>query len=48
VIRKQIIWRLAVNTTGYVYKLIDTPFGKLKLVASEKGLAAVLWEKDDP
>jgi methylated-DNA-[protein]-cysteine S-methyltransferase len=48
VIRKQIIWRLAVNTTGYVYKLIDTPFGQLKLVASEKGLAAVLWEKDDP
>jgi methylated-DNA-[protein]-cysteine S-methyltransferase len=36
------------NTTGYVYKLIDTPFGKLKLVASQKGLAAVLWEKDDP
>lgn len=36
------------NATGYVYKLIDTPLGKLKLVASEKGLAAVLWEKDDP
>jgi methylated-DNA-[protein]-cysteine S-methyltransferase len=37
-----------VNTIGYVYKLIDSPFGKLKLVASDKGLAAVLWENDDP
>ncbi|HEY3796502.1 MAG TPA: glycosyltransferase, partial [Bradyrhizobium sp.] len=36
------------NTIGYVYKLIDSPFGKLKLVASDKGLAAVLWENDDP
>ena len=36
------------NTIAYVYKLIDSPFGKLKLVASEKGLAAVLWEKGDP
>src|SRR3984957_14598071 len=36
-------------TTGnYVYKLISSPFGKLKLVASDKGLAAVLWENDDP
>ena len=36
-------------TTGsYVYKLIASPYGKLKLVASDKGLAAVLWENDDP
>jgi methylated-DNA-[protein]-cysteine S-methyltransferase len=33
---------------GYVYKLISSPYGKLKLVASDKGLAAVLWENDDP
>jgi methylated-DNA-[protein]-cysteine S-methyltransferase len=32
----------------YVHKLIDSPYGKLKLVASDKGLAAVLWENDDP
>lgn len=32
----------------YVYKIIETPLGKLKLVASERGLAAVLWENDDP
>ena len=30
------------------YKTIDSPVGKLKLVASEKGLVAVLWENDDP
>ena len=36
------------DTIAYVYKLISSPFGKLKLVASDKGLAAVLWENDDP
>ncbi len=34
--------------TKYVYKTIDSPVGELKLVASEKGLAAILWENDDP
>ena len=33
---------------AYVYKFIDSPLGQLKLVASDKGLAAVLWENDDP
>ena len=33
---------------NYFYKTISSPFGKLKLVASERGLAAILWEKDDP
>jgi methylated-DNA-[protein]-cysteine S-methyltransferase len=32
----------------YHYKLIDSPVGELKLVASAKGLAAILWENDDP
>lgn len=32
----------------YYYKQIDTPVGRLKLIGSEKGLAAVLWEDDDP
>src|SRR6201992_2502819 len=36
------------NTMTYVYKFIDSPLGQLKLVASDKGLAAVLWENDDP
>ena len=31
-----------------VYKIIDSPVGKLKLVASEKGLVALLWENDNP
>lgn len=30
------------------FKYIDTPVGRLTLIASEKGLAAVLWENDDP
>ncbi len=32
----------------YVYKTVESPVGRLKLVASDKGLAAILWEKDDP
>lgn len=30
------------------YKQINSPVGLLKLVASNKGLMAVLWEQDDP
>jgi len=33
---------------SYVFKWMDTPVGRLKLVASEKGLAAVLWPNDNP
>jgi methylated-DNA-[protein]-cysteine S-methyltransferase len=33
---------------SYVYKTISSPVGCLKLVASEKGLAGILWENDDP
>ncbi|QIF00988.1 methylated-DNA--[protein]-cysteine S-methyltransferase [Roseimicrobium sp. ORNL1] len=32
----------------YSYKTMKTPVGELKLVASDRGLAAVLWEDDDP
>jgi methylated-DNA-[protein]-cysteine S-methyltransferase len=32
----------------YVYKEIASPVGALKLVASDDGLAAILWERDDP
>jgi methylated-DNA-[protein]-cysteine S-methyltransferase len=31
-----------------VYKFMESPVGKLKLVASDKGLVAVLWENDGP
>ena len=30
------------------YKVFDSPVGKLKLVASEVGLVAVLWENENP
>ncbi|GAB3915591.1 methylated-DNA--[protein]-cysteine S-methyltransferase [Larkinella terrae] len=32
----------------YYYKTMPSPVGQLKLVGSDKGLAAVLWENDDP
>jgi methylated-DNA-[protein]-cysteine S-methyltransferase len=32
----------------YVYKLMQSPVGQLTLVGSDTGLAAVLWEDDDP
>jgi methylated-DNA-[protein]-cysteine S-methyltransferase len=34
--------------TRYVSKSVDSPVGALKLVASERGLAAILWPDDDP
>lgn len=30
------------------YKIIESPIGQLKLVASDKSLVAILWEKDRP
>ena len=30
------------------YKFVESPVGALKLVASGKGLAAILWENDSP
>jgi methylated-DNA-[protein]-cysteine S-methyltransferase len=30
------------------YKTIQSPVGKLKLVASDKGLVAILWDHDKP
>ena len=32
----------------YYYKTTQTPVGTLKLVATDKGLSAILWENDDP
>jgi methylated-DNA-[protein]-cysteine S-methyltransferase len=34
--------------TTYSYKTMKSPVGRLKLIASERGLAAILWENDDP
>jgi methylated-DNA-[protein]-cysteine S-methyltransferase len=33
---------------AHVYKIIASPVGALKLVAGENGLAAILWENDNP
>ena len=33
---------------SYFYKIMHSPVGDLKLVASDAGLAAILWENDDP
>jgi len=32
----------------YYYKIVDSPVGKLTLVATDDGLAAILWENDRP
>ncbi len=33
---------------NHVYKTMPSPVGMLKLVASDAGLSAILWENDDP
>jgi len=33
---------------AHVFKWMDSPVGRLKLVASNKGLAAILWPNDNP
>jgi methylated-DNA-[protein]-cysteine S-methyltransferase len=33
---------------AYARRIMDSPVGALTLVASEKGLAAILWQDDDP
>jgi methylated-DNA-[protein]-cysteine S-methyltransferase len=32
----------------YVYKMVDSPVGRLKLVATDDGLAGILWQEDCP
>ena len=32
----------------YYYKTTKSPVGRLKLIATDKGLAAILWENDNP
>jgi methylated-DNA-[protein]-cysteine S-methyltransferase len=32
----------------YSYKTMKSPVGMLKLIVTDKGLAAILWENDDP
>ena len=37
-----------IQDMNLAYKVIDSPVGKLKLVASDRGLVAILWENDSP
>ena len=36
------------NARRYVYKRYESPVGRLTLVASDSGLAAILWENERP
>jgi methylated-DNA-[protein]-cysteine S-methyltransferase len=36
------------ETKSYFYKMIGSPVGELKVVASNQGLAAILWKDEDP
>jgi methylated-DNA-[protein]-cysteine S-methyltransferase len=33
---------------SYAFKIIPSPVGELKLIASDKGLVAILWKNDNP
>ncbi len=32
----------------YVSKTIESPVGRMTLVAGQKGLTAIIWDRDDP
>jgi methylated-DNA-[protein]-cysteine S-methyltransferase len=34
--------------TQYYFKTMKSPVGELKLIASDKGLVGILWERDNP
>jgi methylated-DNA-[protein]-cysteine S-methyltransferase len=36
------------RSMSYVYRTMKSPVGRLTLVGSDQGLAAVLWQDDDP
>src|SRR6185436_5827687 len=38
----------SMKTPTYCCKITKSPVGVLKLVANDRGLAAILWENDDP
>ncbi len=42
------IKKIAKNEKKYFYKMMQSPVGELKLVGSTDGLAAILWERDNP
>lgn len=36
------------ETKSYFYKMVESPVGELKVVASNQGLAAILWKDENP
>ncbi len=40
--------RTVMTSPSYFFKTMPSPVGQLTLVANDHGLAAVLWENDDP
>jgi methylated-DNA-[protein]-cysteine S-methyltransferase len=36
------------NKMNYYYKTTQSPVGNLRLIATDNGLAAILWENDNP
>lgn len=40
--------KIITTATTTKHKIVQTPIGALKIVATEKGLAALLWENDKP
>src|SRR6188768_4092291 len=36
------------NERRLVYKWVDSPVGRLKLVATDKGVTGILWEEERP
>ena len=40
--------RIARTRKRHVYKMVESPVGRLTLVATDEGLAAILWENDRP
>ncbi|MET0292743.1 MAG: methylated-DNA--[protein]-cysteine S-methyltransferase [Steroidobacteraceae bacterium] len=40
--------RIPATVAPLATKTVETPVGRLRLIASERGLAAVLWENDPP
>src|SRR5207253_2563532 len=40
--------RMDMDEKHCVYKWVASPVGRLKLVATDRGLAAILWEADRP
>ena len=39
---------LSAKRKDYVYKIIDSPVGRLRLVATDDGLAGILFEREPP